>query len=58
MTLKDEYRAVIVLRHFVDCSYEEMAEVLQLPEKTVKSRLFSARQLLRHALQQTGMTAP
>ena len=58
MRLSDEYRAVIVLRHFLDCSYEEMAEVLQLPEKTVKSRLFSARQLLRDALQQRGMTQP
>jgi len=29
-----------------------------VPEKTVKSRLFSARQLLRDALQKTGMTQP
>jgi RNA polymerase sigma-70 factor (ECF subfamily) len=58
MTLTGEYRAVIVLRHFLDCSYEEMAEVLQLPEKTVKSRLYSARQLLKDALQQTGMPPP
>ena len=41
-----EYREVIVLRHFADLSYEEMAEALGLPEKTVKSRLFSARQKL------------
>lgn len=58
MTLSDDYRAVIVLRHFLDLSYEEMAEVLQLPEKTVKSRLFSARQLLRATLQQSGVTQP
>jgi len=54
MTLNSDYRAVIVLRHFLDCSYEEMAEILQLPEKTVKSRLFSARQLLKGALQPPG----
>ena len=50
LSLKPEYRAVIVLRHFLDCSYRDAAEVLHLPEKTVKSRLFAARQLLREAL--------
>jgi DNA-directed RNA polymerase specialized sigma24 family protein len=33
-------------------SYEDMADILQLPEKTVKSRLYSARQLLREHLLQ------
>jgi RNA polymerase sigma-70 factor (ECF subfamily) len=50
MGLKPEYRAVVVLRHFLDCSYRDAAEVLHLPEKTVKSRLFAARQLLRDSL--------
>ncbi len=54
MTMKVEHRAVIVLRHFLDCSYEDMAEILELPEKTVKSRLFTARQLLKDLLQQRG----
>jgi RNA polymerase sigma-70 factor (ECF subfamily) len=53
--VKAEYRAVIVLKHFLDCSYEDIAEILQLPEKTVKSRLFSARQLLKDALQNSGI---
>jgi RNA polymerase sigma-70 factor (ECF subfamily) len=55
MTIKAEYRAVIVLKHFLDCSYEDIGEILQLPEKTVKSRLFSARQLLKDALQNSGI---
>jgi len=54
MTLSTEYRAVVVLRHFVDCSYEDMAQILGVPEKTVKSRLFSARQLLRSAVEAQG----
>jgi len=54
MTLRAEYRAVVVLRHFTGCSYEDMAQILDLPEKTVKSRLFSARQLLRSALEAQG----
>jgi RNA polymerase sigma-70 factor, ECF subfamily len=57
MSLSTEYRAVIVLRHFMDCSYEDMAAILELPEKTVKSRLFSARQLLRTAMEARGWTS-
>lgn len=49
-----DYRAVVVLRHFLDCSYQEIAEVLELPEKTVKSRLFTARHLLRDELEARG----
>jgi DNA-directed RNA polymerase specialized sigma24 family protein len=32
-----------------------MADILQLPEKTVKSRLYSARQALRERLLQRGV---
>ena len=41
---------VLTLRHFSECSYEEMAHILELDEKTVKSRLFEARQRLRGLL--------
>ena len=50
MELNPDDRAVVVLRHFVSFSYEEIAEVLEVPVKTVKSRLFTARERLRHAL--------
>ena len=50
LSLKPEYRAVIVLYHYSGCSYQDAAEVLDLPEKTVKSRLFTARQLLKQML--------
>ena len=43
-------RVVLTLRHFSDCSYEQMAEILDLDEKTVKSRLFEARRRLRGLL--------
>jgi RNA polymerase sigma-70 factor, ECF subfamily len=52
MRIKPELRAVIVLRHFMHLSYHDMGDVLQLPEKTVKSRLHDARQLLRERLWQ------
>ena len=45
-----EYREVIVLRHFADLSYEEVAATLGIPEKTVKSRLYTARQRLMELL--------
>ncbi len=47
MRIKPELRAVVVLRHFLHLSYQDMGDILLLPEKTVKSRLYSARQLLR-----------
>ena len=56
-TLTPEYRAVIALRHFANCSYREAAEILGVPEKTVKSRLFSARQILRDELKARGLGA-
>jgi len=47
MSMKPDDRAVLTLRHFSECSYEEMGEILDLQEKKVKSRLFEARQRLR-----------
>ncbi len=54
--LKTDYKMVIVLKHFHDFSYSEMSDVLGIPEKTVKSRLFSARQQLKHILERKGIT--
>ena len=51
-----DYRMVIVLRHFHDFSYQEIAEILDIPEKTVKSRLFTARQQLKDVLTARGVT--
>jgi RNA polymerase sigma-70 factor (ECF subfamily) len=48
MTAND--RMVLTLRHFSECSYLEIAEILDVDEKTVKSRLFEARHRLRDLL--------
>lgn len=53
--LPTEYKAVIVMRHFEDLSYREMAGILDIDEITVKSRLYSARMKLREAI--TGRLA-
>ncbi|HVF39048.1 MAG TPA: sigma-70 family RNA polymerase sigma factor [Gemmatimonadaceae bacterium] len=50
MQLKPDDRAVVVLKHFVSFSYEEISDVLGVPVKTVKSRLFTARERLRQSL--------
>ena len=46
MKLTDDQREVVLLRHFTELSYDEIAASLTLPVKTVKSRLYSARQRL------------
>jgi RNA polymerase sigma-70 factor, ECF subfamily len=52
--LRPQHRVIILLRHFDDLSYDEIARVLDIPVKTVKSRLFTARQHLRIQLQRAG----
>ncbi|HQR18830.1 MAG TPA: sigma-70 family RNA polymerase sigma factor [Gemmatimonadales bacterium] len=51
--MKGEDRVVLTLRHFSECSYREIAGILGIEEKTVKSRLFEARQRLRALLEPT-----
>ena len=55
MALTEDYRTVVVLRHFSDCSYRQISEILQVPEKTVKARLYSARQLMKERLSSRGL---
>jgi len=44
-------RTVLTLRHFSECSYQEIGQILEIDDKTVKSRLFEARQRLRRMLE-------
>lgn len=50
LSLPVEYRVVVVLRHFGSLSYDEIAAILNIPAKTVKSRLYTARQRLLELL--------
>jgi RNA polymerase sigma-70 factor (ECF subfamily) len=45
-----DYRQIIVLREIDGCRYEEIAEILDVPIGTVRSRLFRARMQLRDRL--------
>ena len=49
--LPPESRTVLALMYLEDFSVGEMADVLSLPEGTVKSRLFHARQQLRKLME-------
>ena len=55
MDLKKDHRVVIVLKHYQEMSYREMSEVVGVPEKTIKSRLFSARRQLKDILLRKGI---
>jgi RNA polymerase sigma-70 factor (ECF subfamily) len=53
-SLSTNDRTVLMLRHFSECSYDEIAEILDLDEKTVKSRLYEARHRLGGKLKDWG----
>jgi RNA polymerase sigma-70 factor, ECF subfamily len=50
--LSNVQREVLAMRHFQDLSYAEMAELLEVPEGTVMSRLFRARRALAQVLKE------
>ena len=49
--LKEEYKAVVILKDIMGYSYEEIGQILQIPIGTVRSRLSRSRLQLRSALQ-------
>ncbi len=51
--IKEEYRAVLVLREIDGCCYETIAEILDLPIGTVRSRLYRGRLQLAEELKDT-----
>jgi RNA polymerase sigma-70 factor (ECF subfamily) len=51
-SLEDEYREVLVLRDIQGFSYDEISDILKIPDGTVKSRLFRAREALKEGLKE------
>ena len=49
-SLPDEYRTAVVLSDIQELRYAEIAQILDIPEGTVKSRLFRGRRLLQRKL--------
>ena len=48
--LPEKYRISIVLRHNEEKSYEEIAQIMNIPLGTVKARIFRAREMLKKKL--------
>lgn len=49
--LPKKLRVVVVLKFFKDYSLKEIAEILKIPEGTVKSRLYTAKSIIRRRLE-------
>ena len=49
------YKEVVLLRYFEEMSYAQIAEVLNISEGTVKSRLNNARRILKSELSSLGI---
>lgn len=54
-SLPSKLRTVIILREVEEMSYEEIAEMLNIPIGTVRSRLFNARQIIKERLIKQGL---
>jgi RNA polymerase sigma factor (sigma-70 family) len=52
--LDERYRSVVVLLYYQKLAYEEIAAILGVPVKTVETRLYRARKMLREALREDG----
>jgi RNA polymerase sigma-70 factor, ECF subfamily len=53
--LREEYREMVALRDIQELSYQEIGEILGLPEGTIKSRLHRARLELKEILMRLGI---
>lgn len=53
--LSFEHRSVLVMHDLEEVPQKEVAQILEIPVGTVKSRLFHARAAMRHFLQQEGV---
>ena len=56
--LPAKYRSVLILRHFQERTYEEMADILTIPIGTIKTQLFRARHLLKERLLAQHLCGP
>lgn len=54
--LSDQHRQVVHLAFFEDLSYAEIADIVDCPSGTVKTRMYHARLSLRRCLERFGLT--
>ena len=56
-TLSAEEREVVILKEYQDLTFPEIAEALDVPLSTVKTRLYRGLAQLRHRLERQGVRA-
>ena len=56
--IADDHREILVLKELEGFRYGEIAEILDIPEGTVASRLYHARRALKEALDEMGAEYP
>ena len=56
--LPERYKSVLILYYMQDSSYQQIAEVLEIPIGTVMSRLSRAKQMMKKALLRSKINAP
>lgn len=54
LNLPEHYRTAVLLRHYQDMSYEEIAQATEVPIGTVRSRIAQGRRLLLDVLERSG----
>ncbi len=45
--LSDKYKTVLIMYHFNEMSYQDISKALKIPERTVETRLYRARRMLK-----------
>ena len=56
--LPEERRIVILMKEYQGLTFREIADVLAVPEGTVKARLYAGLRTMRKQLEREGMTGP
>jgi RNA polymerase sigma-70 factor (ECF subfamily) len=54
-TLPDEQRTAIILKEYHGLTFQEIADLLDCPLSTVKTRLYQGLTVVRRQLQQAGV---
>ena len=54
--LPQKYKEILLLFYYKDLTYEEISEILQIPEGTVRSRLSRAREKLKKMMNERGVS--
>lgn len=52
-SLPEKYQKVIILYHFQQMTYQEIADVLELPVRTIETQLYRGKQKIREQLTRT-----